>query len=84
MNIYLGNLSIKQIEREYGVAFTDEDKQWLQAHHQDEASNIQSDKWHFFDIPRVMMTGSHECAKEIYDRFEKYSFEGQFWIGIGE
>lgn len=84
MNIYLGNLSIEQIEREYSVAFTDEDKQWLQEHHQDEASNIQSDKWHFFDIPRVMMTGSHECAKEIDDRFEKYSFEGQFWIGIGE
>lgn len=84
MNIHLGNLSIKQIEREYSVTFTDEDKQWLQEHHQDEASNIQSDKWHFFDIPRVMMTGSHECAKEIYDRFEKYSFEGQFWIGIGE
>lgn len=84
MNIYLGNLSIEQIEREYSVAFTDEDKQWLQEHHQDEASNIQSDKWHFFDIPRVMMTGSHECAKGIYDRFEKYSFEGQFWIGIEE
>lgn len=84
MNIFLGNLSIKQIEREYSVAFTDEDKQWLQERHQDEASNIQSDKWHFFDIPRVMMTGSHECAKEIYDRFEKYSFEGQFWIGIEE
>ena len=84
LNIYLGNLSIEQIEKEYGVVFTDEDKQWLQEHHQDEASNIQSDKWHFFDIPRVMMTGSHECAKEIYDRFEKYSFEGQFWIGIGK
>lgn len=84
MNIYLGNLSIEQIEREYSVTLTDEDKQWLQEHHQDKASNIQSDKWHFFDIPRVMMTGSHECAKEIYDRFAKYSFEGQFWIGIGE
>lgn len=24
MNIYLGNLSIEQIEREYSVAFTDE------------------------------------------------------------
>lgn len=84
MNIYLGNLSIKQIEREYSVAFTDEDKQWLQEHHQDEASNIQRDKWHFFDIPRVMMTGSNEFAKEIYDRFSKYSFEGQFWIGIEE
>lgn len=37
MNIYLGNLSIEQIEREYGVAFSDEDKQWLKEHHQDEA-----------------------------------------------
>jgi len=84
MNIYLGNLSIEQIEREYGIAFTEEDKQWFQEHHQDKASNIQSDKWHFFDIPRVMMTGSHKFAKEINDRFEKYSFEGQFWIGVEE
>ena len=48
MNIYLGNLSIEQIEREYSVVFTEEDKKWLQEHHQDEASNIQSGKWHFF------------------------------------
>lgn len=84
MNIYLGNLSIDQIEREYGVVFTEEDKQWLQAHHQAEANNIQSDKWHFFDAPRVMMAGSYEFAKEINDRFAKYSFKGQFWIGIEE
>lgn len=81
MNIYLGNLSIEQIEREYSVAFSDEDKQWLQEHHQDKASNIQRDKWHFFDMPRVMMAGSNEFAKEIYDRFIKYSFKGQFKIG---
>lgn len=80
MSIYLGNLSIEQIEREYSVVFTDEDKQWLQEHHQDEASNIQRGKWHFFDIPRVMMTGSNEFTKEIYDRFSKYSFKGQFGI----
>lgn len=82
MNIYLGNLSIEQIEREYSVVFTEEDKQWLQEHHQDEADNIQWYKWHFFDIPRVMMTGSNAFAKEIYDRLSKYSFKGQFLIGI--
>ena len=82
MNIYLGNLSIEQIEREYGVTFSDEDKQWLKEHHQDKADNIHSDKWHFFDIPRVMMTGSNAFAKEIYDRLSKYSFKGQFRIGI--
>lgn len=80
MNIYLGNLSIEQIEREYSVTFTDEDKQWLSEHHQDEANNIQPDKWHFFDIPRLVMTGSNEFACEVYDVFRKYSFHGQFGI----
>ena len=80
MNIYLGNLSIEQIEREYDVTFSDEDKQWLKEHHQDKADNIHSDKWHFFDIPRVMVTGSNAFAKEIYDRLSKYSFKGQFRI----
>lgn len=78
MTIYLGNLTIEQIEKEYGVNFSEEDKQWLSEHHQDQASGIEKDKWHFFDIPRIMMTGSKEFAKEIYDRFVKYSFKGQF------
>ena len=41
----------------------------------------------FFDIPRIMMAGSNEFAKEIYDRFVKYSFQGQFriaWCKKGE
>ena len=72
MSIYLGNLSVEQIEREYSVVFTAEDKQWLEEHHQPEANNIQSDKWHFFDIPRLMMAGSKEFALEIYNVFQKY------------
>lgn len=80
MTIYLGNLTIEQIEKEYGVNFSEEDKQWLSEHHQDQASGIEKDKWHFFDIPRIMMTGSKEFAKEIYDRFVKYSFKGQFGL----
>jgi hypothetical protein len=80
MTIYLGNLTIEQIEKEYGVNFSEKDKQWLSEHHQDQASGIEKDKWHFFDIPRIMMTGSNEFAKEIYDRFVKYSFKGQFRI----
>ena len=80
MTIYLGNLTIEQIEKEYGVNFSEEDKQWLSEHHQDQASGIEKDKWHFFDIPRIMMTGSNEFAKEIYDRFVKYPFKGQFRI----
>lgn len=80
MTIYLGNLSVEQIEKDYSVTFADADKQWLEKHHQPEANNIQSDKWHFFDIPRIMMAGSKEFALEIYNVFKKYSFKGQFGL----
>lgn len=80
MTIYLGNLSVEQIEKDYSVTFADDDKQWLEKHHQPEANKIQSDKWHFFDIPRIMMAGSKEFALEIYNVFQKYSFKGQFGL----
>lgn len=80
MTIYLGNLSVEQIEKDYSVTFADADKQWLKKHHKPEANNIQSDKWHFFDIPRIMMVGSKEFALEIYNVFQKYSFKGQFGL----
>ena len=82
--IYLGNLSVEQIEREYDVVFSEEDKQWLNEHHQDKADNIRKDKYHFFDIPRIMVTGSGEFAKELYNRLLKYQFNGQFRIGVEE
>lgn len=43
--IYLGNLSAEQIEKEYCVSFSEEDKKWLLEHHQDKAEDIESDKW---------------------------------------
>lgn len=80
--IYLGNLLIEQIEREYCVLFSEEDKKWLLEHHQNKADNIGKDKWHFFDIPRIIVVGSYEFRNEIYNRLIKYSFKGQFGIGV--
>lgn len=82
--IYLGNLSIEQIEREYCVLFSEEDKKWLLEHHQDKAEEIKSDKWHFFDIPRVVVVGSQEFGRELYNRLTKYKFVGQFVIAVEE
>lgn len=82
--IYLGNLSIEQIEREYFVLFSEEDKKWLLEHHQDKAEKIESDKWHFFDMPRVVIVGSQEFRRELYNRLTKYEFVGQFEIGVEE
>jgi len=80
--IFLGNLTVEQIEREYSVNFSAEDKQWLMKHHQDQANGIEKDKWHFFDMPRIMVAGSKEFMQELYDRLIKYTFIGQFRIGV--
>lgn len=82
--IYLGNLSVEQIEREYNVVFSEEDRKWLNEHHQDLAENVKKDKYHFFDIPRIIVAGSAEFAKELYNRLLKYQFNGQFRIGVEE
>ena len=42
--IYLCDLSVEQIEKEYCVSFSEEDKKWLLEHHQDKAEDIESDK----------------------------------------
>lgn len=82
--IYLGNLSVEQIEKEYCVSFSEEDEEWLLEHHQDKAEDIEKDKWHFFDIPRIVTAGSQEFRQELYHRLIKYEFVGQFGIGVEE
>lgn len=82
--IYLGNLSVEQIEKEYCVSFSEEDKKWLLEHNQDKAEDIEKDKWHFFDIPRIVIVGSQKFRQELYNRLIKYEFVGQFGIGAEE
>lgn len=83
MNIYLGNLSVEQIEREYQVQFSEEDKAWLKEHRQENVSrDIGVDKWHCFDIPRIIAVGSADFRQKIYDRLKNYDFKGQIGIGV--
>ncbi len=79
----LGNLSVEQIEKEYGVEFSAEDKEWLKTHRQENVSILlEKDKWHCFDMPRVIATGSEEFRDELYHRLSKYDFKGKIMIAI--
>lgn len=85
MNIYLGNLSIEQIEREYQVQFSEEDRTWLKEHRQTNVSIVLgADKWHCFDFPRIIAVGSADFRQEIFDRLKNYAFKGQIGIGVME
>ena len=70
MSIYLGNLTIEQMEARTGVNFDDELKNLLIETHQDSASNIAEGEWHCFDIPFVLVCGGMPLAQRIYDHLK--------------
>ena len=76
MAIYLGNLSIKEIEKRAGFEFPKELVDFMKPRRQQEASNIAVDRWHCFDIPFVLECGDLETAKKIYSYLQPFS--GQF------
>ena len=55
MGIYLGNLTIDEIEKRSGVDFGDDLKKFMNKTHQHEASNIKPGMWHCFDIPFLLL-----------------------------
>lgn len=83
MNIYLGNLSVEKIEKDYQVQFSEEDRAWLKEHRQAKVNvPLGVDKWHCYDIPRLFAAGSTEFRKELFDRLKNYAFKGQIGIGV--
>ena len=65
MSIYLGNLSIDDIERRLGVTFPEELRDYMKKRRQHKASDILPGKWHCFDIPFAIICGDRETAEEI-------------------
>lgn len=83
MNIYLGNLSVEQIEKDYQVQFSEEDRAWLKEHRQEKVNvSLGADKWHCYDIPRLFAVGSTEFRQELFNRLKNYAFKGQIGIGV--
>lgn len=70
MGIMLGNLTVSEIEKRAGVAFSDELKQLMESTHQSDASNIADGKWHCFDIPFTLVCGGMPIAQQIYDHLK--------------
>ena len=84
MNIYLGNLSIEEIESRAGVSFPEELKKYMDTRRQESASNIKNGKWHCFDIPFILVCGDIEVATEIHNHLKDFSsdFKEQLQIAI--
>lgn len=86
MGIYLGNLTVDQIETRLGVEFSEEDKETLRGTRQEKVNKtpIEHGKWHCFDIPFMFMTHDVDTAIRFRDLFQNYDtakFKEMFQIG---
>ena len=86
MNIFLGNLTIAEIEKRAGVTFPDELKTFMQENYQAKASDIEKGKWHCFDIPFFMACGDYDTAKFIHGHLSSMSsqFKESMQIGVDQ
>lgn len=66
MSIYLGNMTVDEIEKRAGVEFPEELREYMKPRHQSAADNIQPGKWHCFDIPFNLLCGDRATATEIH------------------
>lgn len=73
MSIYLGNLSIAEMEKRSGVEFPEKLKEYMGPRRQQSASNIKQGAWHCFDVPFVLVCGDMETATEIHGYMKAFS-----------
>lgn len=83
--IYLGNLSIKDVETRLGIQFSEADVKELQSMLNPNANVLDKGKVHFFDIPFFAACGDTETARKVTDILLKYdskNFKCAIQIGV--
>jgi hypothetical protein len=68
--VNIGNLSLDEMERRTGVQFPQELRSYLEANHQDKASDVAPGKWHCFDVPFKIVCGSVEVADLLREHLD--------------
>lgn len=76
MMIYLGNLSVQQIEERTGITLSDTDREYMNANRQEEVNNtaLKKGKWHCFDMPFMIMTHDKKTADTYRDMLMEYDW----------
>lgn len=76
MSIYLGNLSVEQIERRYEFRFTDEERTRLkELWHQKANFSDGEYGWHMFDFPEFLVVSNGDRGREALGIFQRHSNE---------
>lgn len=84
MNIYLGNLSIADMQRRAGVSFPQELIDFMESRHQPVIADVGRGQWHCYDIPFFLQCGDMETAQTIYGHLRALhgDFKEPLQIGV--
>lgn len=86
MAIYLGDLTVSQIERRFEFEFTEDERERLRELHHAHAEFKDGDSgWHMFDIPEFLCLSDGPIGREVLDIFMRHNSEihGAFGAGYG-
>lgn len=84
MGIRLGNLTFRELAEKHQFTLTEEELATLEALRQDDASVEKgTDKYHIFDMPRVIVCGNEDTQHKVVDVLMKHAGEIKGEIQIG-
>ena len=78
MSIFLGNLSIDDIEKRMGINLTKEEKSELNEMRQLNAEQIAKGKWHCFDLPFMIVCGDKPTAEKVVKIFSSHDLSNVY------
>lgn len=86
MFIFLGNLTVEQLEKRLGIELTDEDRKFISDSRQKEVNNtpLGDGKIHIYDIPLMIMCDTVNTAIKVRDMMMAYhpdTFKETFQVG---
>ena len=83
-SVYLGDLSIAQIEKNHGFSFTDEEREYLkQTQHHNASFKDGETGWHMFDIPKFLAISKGEVGRKVLDIFMAHNSDYTYLFPAG-
>ena len=76
MSIFLGNLTVEQIENRTGITLSEQDRTVMRDNYQAAVNNtpLEKGKWHCFDLPFMVMVHDKQTAEFYRDMLGKYDW----------
>ena len=72
--MFIGNLTVRQLEDKLSCSFSDEDYEFLSKHRTDDANFKANNKFHIYEVPFTIIMG-YRIKNEMLKLLNRYDWE---------